>query len=129
MLGKVISGILGVVERVWGGDGPPRVGLDGFQSIQNAKTCFSIFDFQSCILAFLTFQSFHPNLWCRRRQPASQAGSSKLEASDKENVDFSEINMRHFVKLTDNLLRSENSERGTPPSTPRVLGTIYLRAQ
>ena len=76
MLGKSISGILGVVERVWGGDGPPRVGLDGFQSIQNAKTCFSIFDFQSCILAFLTFQSFHPNLWCRRRQPASQAGSS-----------------------------------------------------
>ena len=60
MLGKSISGILGVVERVWGGDGPPRVGLDGFQSIQNAKTCFSIFDFQSCILAFLTFQSFHP---------------------------------------------------------------------
>ena len=78
MLGKSISGILGVVERVWGGDGPPRVGLDGFQSIQKAKTCFSIFDFQSCILAFLTFQSFHPNLWCRRRQPASQAGSSFL---------------------------------------------------
>ena len=24
--------------------------------------------------------------------------------------------MRHFVKLTDNLLRSANSERGTPPS-------------
>ena len=61
MLGKSISGILGVVERVWGGDGPPRVGLDGFQSIQNAKTCFSIFDFQSCNSHFLTFQVSIPN--------------------------------------------------------------------
>ena len=109
MLGKVISGILGVVGRVWGGDGSPRVGLDGFQSIQNAKTCFSIFDFQSCILAFLTFQSFHPNLWCRRRQPASQAGSSQLwkvkkrvdGKSNREQLEFS-------VGLT---LVAENSHR------------------
>ena len=48
MLGKVISGILEVVDRVGGGEGPPRMGCDGFQLIQSART--RILKIRSCAL-------------------------------------------------------------------------------